>query len=192
MSLLYPLNCLLAPFDKHERELVVEDAYPRESELVLVLPDLELVRGIGKCADAEDSPEETAFLLCLLLLRLLPPLLVRQLPLLVHLIMLGAALGEVVGWIFSVGAKVTKFKPGLRIIADNGISCGFCFFCRHGRICCARTLRARGARSRDGSLSLSLCESCPSLLLLPASCFHLPFPSHPCPASPHPHGLRHV
>jgi len=57
---------------------------------------------------------------------------------------------EVVGRIVAVGSKVTAFKPGARVVADNGISCGKCFYCRRGQDLLCEDFTSKGCTIQGG------------------------------------------
>src|SRR5580698_6237238 len=40
---------------------------------------------------------------------------------------------ELAGTVYEVGAGVTKFKPGDRVVALNSAPCDICYFCMHGQ-----------------------------------------------------------
>ncbi|KAH9923310.1 chaperonin 10-like protein [Amylocystis lapponica] len=62
---------------------------------------------------------------------------------------------EVVGVIAEVGKNVKSFAPGDRCVADPGVTCGSCFYCRRGQACCASTSRPRREPGGRSPISLS-------------------------------------
>ncbi|EJT99312.1 GroES-like protein [Dacryopinax primogenitus] len=58
---------------------------------------------------------------------------------------------EVVGQIVQVGSRVMGgFKPGMRIVADNGSSCGKCFYCRRGQELLCEDFTSKGCTIQGG------------------------------------------
>ncbi|KIP09748.1 hypothetical protein PHLGIDRAFT_28850 [Phlebiopsis gigantea 11061_1 CR5-6] len=57
---------------------------------------------------------------------------------------------EVVGVIEEVGKDVTGFVKGDRCVADPGITCGSCFYCRRGRSLLCENFQGRGVSCEGG------------------------------------------
>jgi len=80
---------------------------------------------------------------------------------------------ECSGEIEAVGAKVTKFKPGNRVIIDPAISCFKCSQCRSGRYHTCKNLRFLGTPASQTSNGLDGCLQ--EYIVMPEhSVFHLP------------------
>ena len=59
---------------------------------------------------------------------------------------------EVVGVVEGVGAGVTRFRPGERVVVSFVISCGRCWYCRHGQSSLCDDQRMIGGGLVGGSL----------------------------------------
>ncbi|KIM85703.1 hypothetical protein PILCRDRAFT_816905 [Piloderma croceum F 1598] len=57
---------------------------------------------------------------------------------------------EVVGVIEKVGKNVQGFDPGNRCVADPGITCGTCFYCRRGEALLCENFEGRGVTMSGG------------------------------------------
>ncbi|KAG9311755.1 chaperonin 10-like protein [Chiua virens] len=57
---------------------------------------------------------------------------------------------EVVGTIAAIGKSVEGFKVGDRCVADNGITCDQCFFCRRGQSLLCEDFNGRGVTMAGG------------------------------------------
>ncbi len=51
---------------------------------------------------------------------------------------------EMVGTVLEVGAGVTSFQPGDRVVCDNNMPCGQCYFCRTGHASMCEHLKCLG------------------------------------------------
>jgi len=63
---------------------------------------------------------------------------------------------EVVGEIIKVGKNVKDFKPGMRAVADVGITCGSCFYCRRGQELLCENFSSKGVTT-DGGFAEYVC-----------------------------------
>jgi len=57
---------------------------------------------------------------------------------------------EAVGSIVELGKDVKGFALGDRCVADVGVTCGNCFYCRRGQSLLCENFRARGVSSERG------------------------------------------
>ncbi|EJT99239.1 GroES-like protein [Dacryopinax primogenitus] len=63
---------------------------------------------------------------------------------------------EVVGEIVQVGKNVHDFKPGMRAVADVGVTCGKCFYCRRGQELLCENFASKGVTT-DGGFAEYVC-----------------------------------
>jgi len=57
---------------------------------------------------------------------------------------------ETVGRVAKVGKNVTDFKPGMRVVADVGVTCGSCFYCRRGNTLLCENFASKGCTMDGG------------------------------------------
>ncbi|CEL03878.1 chaperonin 10-like protein [Aspergillus pseudodeflectus] len=58
---------------------------------------------------------------------------------------------EFTGEVSSVGSSVTKFKPGDRVVSPFTVSCGSCFYCKHGTSSRCASCQLYGTVILDGA-----------------------------------------
>ena len=63
---------------------------------------------------------------------------------------------EFTGEIAAVGAAVTDWRPGDRVVANCNLACGHCFYCRRGETLRCENLEAYGIQ-RDGGFAEFMC-----------------------------------
>ena len=63
---------------------------------------------------------------------------------------------EYAGEVVDVGKSVTEFKSGDKVVIDPNIYCGYCSFCREGRINLCQNLKALGVTINGGMAQYSV------------------------------------
>ncbi len=82
----------------------------------------------------------------------------------------GVVLGhEFVGRVVDLGADVTGFSPGDRVVSGAGISCGHCHWCRRGRTNLCAEYRTLGLQV-DGGLAEYVTSPASICLAVPETC----------------------
>ncbi|OBZ77195.1 D-arabinitol dehydrogenase 1 [Grifola frondosa] len=66
---------------------------------------------------------------------------------------------EVVGIVSDLGKGVTGFTRGDRCVADPGVTCGHCFFCRRGKSVLCENFKGRGVNLSGGFSEYVIFES---------------------------------
>lgn len=67
---------------------------------------------------------------------------------------------ETSGIVVQIGASVKGFSIGDKVTADNSELCGYCHFCREGKLLYCENFAAHGVhRTLTNPLAMSVCES---------------------------------
>lgn len=72
---------------------------------------------------------------------------------------------EFAGVVEAVGARVTSFRPGDRITADNGTPCGRCYYCKRGMFSYCKDWTSMGQNVNGAMAQYAVVKECNTVLV---------------------------